>query len=340
MYYVPAQKDRALTDYMVFGLLISLIAHVAIALILTHTKSPLPQSAITVELVADPEQRTPALQQPRQIVTTPDNHEETETPLENTRLLAEKNFAAKQEKIRHGDAPNAEPNARKSLAAKQASPERRESKPQKQEAPTKLKQLSLDRDTLLNEFSLPAHPDSKQAESENSSSTLARREYQAFSRPAGSGAAFLGMNGIPDYLPNLPDGDITMLNTKANLFAVFVRRVATQVFAQLRSNGWESLRAGDIQQIGSFVTVRAILSPAGKLLKVELLEPSGSPKFDETVRRAAELGARDPNPPKAAAAEDGNIHFIFQSKSWSRFGASRNGAPSERRWLLLGTGLE
>ena len=53
----------------------------------------------------------------------------------------------------------------------------------------------------------------------------------------GTGAKFFGNSGSTDYLPNLPDGDITLLNTKADHFAVFVRRVAARVFAALRSSG-------------------------------------------------------------------------------------------------------
>ncbi|RMG43853.1 MAG: energy transducer TonB, partial [Candidatus Dadabacteria bacterium] len=163
----------------------------------------------------------------------------------------------------------------------------------------------------------------------------------AFSRPSGSGARFLGLSGSPDYLPSLPDGDLTLLNTKASRFAVFVRRVATQVFSELRQSGWERLSAGDIMSMQGFSTVRAVISKDGKLLRIEPLESSGSSRFDSVLFEAAKRGAADPHPPAAAAASDGNIHFIFKARSWVRiYSDPRTGARNERRWLLLATGLE
>ena len=39
-----------------------------------------------------------------------------------------------------------------------------------------------------------------------------------------------GPRGSADYLPNVRQGDITLLNTKADRFAPFVRRVGMRVF--------------------------------------------------------------------------------------------------------------
>jgi hypothetical protein len=159
-----------------------------------------------------------------------------------------------------------------------------------------------------------------------------------FSRPPGSGAAIIGMRGNPDYLPNLPDGDLTLLNEKADQYAVFVIRVATQVFGQLRSSGWEQLQYGDIANISDYNTIEAILSPRGELLRVLIHAGSGSARFDRIVEASVTRGARDPNPPPGAAAPDGNVHFIFKAKSWSEVG--HQGRMYERRWLTLATGLE
>ena len=114
-----------------------------------------------------------------------------------------------------------------------------------------------------------------------------------------------------------------------------------QVLAALRSEGWDSLRPQDVLDISGYTTVRAVLSPKGDLIKVVLEGSSASVRFDEVVLSAAKHGAADRNPPKEAVAPDGNYHFIFKSKSWVGMGANRrNGAPFERRWLLLATGLE
>jgi hypothetical protein len=175
--------------------------------------------------------------------------------------------------------------------------------------------------------------------SQSSSSDLSK--YEAFSRPPGSGATFVGSGGVSDHLPNLPDGDITLLNAKANTYAGFVRRVAVQVFAQLRSQGWEKLTMGEVRRIGDFTTIEAILSPEGRFMTMRIVEGSGSPSFDSVVKQSVAVGARDPNPPAGARASDGKIHFIFKARSWASIGAGgRAGGPSEHRWLLLATGLE
>jgi hypothetical protein len=152
--------------------------------------------------------------------------------------------------------------------------------------------------------------------SQSSSSDLSK--YEAFSRPPGSGATFVGSGGVSDHLPNLPDGDITLLNAKANTYAGFVRRVAVQVFAQLRSQGWEKLTMGEVRRIDDFTTIEAILSPEGRFMTMRIVEGSGSSSFDSVVKQSVAVGARDPNPPAGGRA----------------------GGPSEHRWLLLATGLE
>ncbi len=200
-----------------------------------------------------------------------------------------------------------------------------------------VKDLKLDDETLAMKFgNVPKNAQSaKGAESTPDLST-----YAAFSRPPGSGATFVGSGGVSDHLPNLPDGDITLLNAKANTYAGFVRRVAVQVFAQLRSQGWEKLSMSEVRRINDFTTIEAILSPEGRFVTMRLIEGSGSPQFDSVVKQAVPAGMKDPNPPAGARASDGMIHFIFKARSWASIGAGRSGAPSEHRWILLATGLE
>ena len=142
------------------------------------------------------------------------------------------------------------------------------------------------------------------------------------------------------YLPNLPDGDMTLLNTKAEYFAVFVRRVATRVFSELRLSGWEILSKDDIRMINSFSEIEAIMSLDGNILNVKLLSSSGSSSFDDILKHAVKVAGKDNNPPANAKAADNLIHFIFQAKSWSKMGTNPNGSLGERRWLLLSTGLK
>jgi hypothetical protein len=97
----------------------------------------------------------------------------------------------------------------------------------------------------------------------------------------------------------------------------------------------------EIQAMTDDATIEAVLSPEGNFLRATILERSGSTPFDSVVKLSVSQGARDPNPPPGARADDGLIHFIFKARSWSQIGADRRtGAAVEHRWLLLATGLE
>jgi hypothetical protein len=157
-------------------------------------------------------------------------------------------------------------------------------------------------------------------------------EYRPFTRNATQARI-----GSPDLLPNVRDGEITLLNAKADVYAVFVRRVALKVFTELRHKSWSDLSYQMARSTSKFSTVRATMSPEGKLLRVQLIDSSGNSQFDQLLNQSATSGTWDQNPPIGARAADGQIHFIFKSKTW----AERYGDRSiERRWLLLATGLE
>lgn len=278
---------------------------------------PLPKvSSIPIQLsIVEPNRR--------QIVTPPENALEVKEN-KTAKYLSDKNLQTEKEQIKKGSGKKTEIPVR-SKAAQPSSPEKPEQK--------RIKTLKLKEDLVQSKFGLKPSEIEKLKENPN-------KVQQEFSRPEGSGAAFLGLGGVPDFLPDLPDGDITFLNTKASQFAVFVRRVATRVFGQMRQTGWDYLRAEDIRSIKDFARVRTILDPNGKVLSVSLIQSSGNRKFDDVLVNAARIAAADKNPPQEAALSDGNYHFIFQSRSWVRGVIGRSGNPTERRWLLLSTGLE
>lgn len=315
----------------------------------------------------------------RQIVAPPEDPESQRAPDAATKLLSDRDFTAEREQVHRGDAPDAGVAIGKSgprgQAARRDSVDRdpAERQPPVREPPVKRPPdqkppasqparrqqtsparperprqeplaLKLDNATVFQKFAVERDRDPAKADPQRDlfgASNSARTNPRPFSRPAGSGAAFIGNRGANDFLPNLPDGDITLLNAKADRFAVFVRRVATQVFAQLRQSGWETLQRSDVFSIDDYSTVHAIVGPDGMLKRVMLEGASGSGRFDDVVLTAARKGTRDPNPPPEALAADGNYHFIFKAKSWSQIASSaRTGAPFERRWLLLMTGLE
>jgi len=369
--------QNSLEDFFWRGVLGSLLVHVlliALALfsgMLPGTAKEAPEQALMVTLVPPPRSREaqapPVI--PRQIVSPPENT--SETPPKDPTFLSERDSFALRVQIKRGDdpeagAPGGASNSRPSLPhLKEQPPQKTMAKVKsepvlkdaaKSSAPFKpafdakkpLAGLKLDRETLIQKFSVPETESTEDrlaaalgGQPAASSRTNSLSDSRPFARAPGSGARIMGNAGSNDFLPALPDGDITMLNAKASLFAVFVRRVAVQVFGHLRASGWEHLRAEDIQSMTTDTTVRAVLSKDGKLLKVELEDGSGSSRFDEVLRAAVQSGARDPNPPAAAALRDGNIHFVFKARSWVRYAADpRSGFPGERRWLVLGTGLD
>lgn len=327
------------------GLSISLIIHALLLGVIltssTHYPAPVAVMDVTIEPPSALHSRT------KEIVSPPAAR--AIKPPEDTNKLSDLDSLAVKEQVQRGDnggLPGA-PSQSQQQEHKQAQEQQRPVKQapiDKQPEHTSndghpLKNLKLDDATLAMKFG--SQPSKATKQSSNAAPAATLNEYQAFSRPPGSGAAFLGNAGINDHLPNLPDGDITLLNAKANTYASFVRRVAVQVFTQLRSQGWEKLSQQQIQQLSDFTTIEAVLSLQGKLLSVRILSSSGSTHFDSVVNLSVSAGVRDPNPPPGAEAQDGAIHFIFKARSWSQMGFNRrSGASLEQRWLLLATGLE
>lgn len=345
-------------DPLLLGLPLSLAIHaLLLASILSSNAPHPPQTAIINVSLEMPKT---GRNEPKEIVSPP--LQKSLTPPEITNKLSESDSVAVKEQVRRGDnggAPGAPSNMPQQPQTKRAANQSHQSQhppapplPKEQEQPAPpnrahssskgehpLKNLKLDDATLAMKFGSSAAQ--RPAQQSSSSRSSNPSEYQAFSRPPGSGAAFLGNAGISDHIPNLPDGDITMLNAKANTYASFVRRVAVQVFTQLRSQGWERLSRQQIQQLSDFTTVEAILSRQGSLVGVKIHGSSGSSSFDSVVQLSVKAGTQDPNPPPGAEAKDGYIHFIFKARSWSQMGVHpRSGIPSEHRWLLLATGLE
>jgi hypothetical protein len=336
MNYYDTTKSKKLVEPLFLGCVASLSLHL-IGFFLIFSKAKIDNyssKSFLVEINISPEIDKTT---PKQIVS--ETLQEESQPEKIPTLLSEKDISAVKEEIRRGDgagdintksiaSQTSPPTAVKEKSAiinkQHYSPDQHAPSPQIE---LKDKNLFLDQKTVLRNFS-----DTSQENSLNDT----RLTPQAFTRPSGSGAQFIGLGGSADYLPHLPDGDLTLLNAKAEKFAVFVRRVALQVFTALKLSGWERLRRSDLLQIKEESTVIALLSRDGKQLQVKMISGSGSPLFDKTVELSVKEGAYDQNPPTAALAADGNIRFIFKAKSWSRLDANFR----ERRWLLLATGLE
>ena len=278
--------------------------------------------------VKEKEKETDIPQPKKQIVTPP--KEKAEEPPKETPFLTDFNTKAEVEQIKRGENGGAIKSKLQKEGEQTPSSKISKKKPKPKAAKEKKTPLDLKpNNELLSKFALKE----PQEELEETS--------EPFSRSPGSSAQFLGLSGSSDFIPHLKDGDITLLNAKADKFAVFVRRVAIQVFNEIKDEGWRYLAAHEIRQLKQYSTVIAKLSPEGELLSIQLEESSGVNRFDEALKRSVSKGAHDPHPPPAAAASDGNFHFIFQARSWSkRYGNPRQGGTGERRWLILRTGLK
>ena len=122
-----------------------------------------------------------------------------------------------------------------------------------------------------------------------------------------------GNRGTLDHLPDIQRGNVTLLNTKANVFSPFVRRVGERVFQHLIIRQ----RRLELQQILSAhhpVQMRAILDSRGKLNSVQIEGQSGSATMDDTLSDALNTAAFDNNPPPAAANPSGDFEFVFQAQ--------------------------
>ena len=289
-----------------------------------------PKNSIKIRLQKD--------QQKKQLVTPPQITEKI-PPIE-TNKQSDNDSSTKTEQIKRGTEGSTVISKKKGKPippapepqTKTKNETKTRAKTKKEVSPKKIKTLTLPKSEI-------AKFTTKTTRKTPSSNQERKIETRPFSRPQGSGAAILGSRGIQDYLPDLPDGDITLLNAKANKYAVFVRRVAKRVFGHLRQSGWEKLSISNVQAIKDFSEIHAKIDLNGKLTSLILLSPSGSQRFDIVVQESVQSGAKDKNPPRDAANADGQIHFVFKSRSWVQRAVGRNGGPTQRRWILLGDGV-
>ena len=306
---------------VLYAVLVSLLIH-SFLIFGLHLDPPQRGAApIVVSLVTPEEKPAPqleklALDKAKQQIVSHTEARETETPPE-TRLLSEKNAVTEKEQIKRGF-PS--------------------STPAPSEPVLRLSDALMQQSLLGKRRSDTATADSDSEQSvkkqlSNKGHIAQLDSYRPFSRNSFFNQ---GPVGDPDYLSRIPDGDITLLNTKAERFAVFVRRVAWQVFGALRKHNWADVPRSEVRRVRDFVTIQAILSKNGELRMVKLLDSSGSFVFDKAVLAAVKEGAWDQNPPAGAEATDGTFQFVFKSKAWTQGGKADF---MEERWMLLSTGL-
>jgi hypothetical protein len=293
--------------------------------------------------VKDKPEPKPEERLPEQIVSPPDQVND-EVP-EKTRLLSDRNSATKEQTVAHGTPLPTPPSKEKTQSKEKPDTEKPPTQlamkaptvpptpkppidkkveqaleptpsknltPGKPDAPARTPQLFARPDDLLAQgwLSDAGSDQEKKAERQPPQG----RDLIALAPPPRESLLSLpGPVGVPDFLPDIRQGNLTFLNTKAHRFAPFVRRVALRVFQHLIIHQRKQLHLDDVVAARDVVTIEAKLDLQGNLKKLYIQTRSGSYAVDETLLKACEKGAWDENPPPEAKAEDGYIHFIFRS---------------------------
>jgi len=273
----------------------------------------------------------------RQIVAPSDAGEE-KAP-ENTRLLSDRDNTVKEEKVKRGDAPGGVEAKGESSAPHQAD-EKRERRAAARQPPapapeehTRIAALPKLEQLLphIGDFALlssppPTRPAAHAAENRN---LLVAR-----------GSAFSSRPGSNDFLPTIREGDVTLLNTKAERFAPFVRRV----FQHLQMSLEQAVRARGVVGGREFAVVEAVMNKQGQLVTARVVQRESNSNL-AADRRLLETTKPDiffdANPPPGAEASDGNIHFVLLVDLMVQSGVDpRSGVPGAGYSGIAGVGLD
>jgi hypothetical protein len=294
-----------------------------------------------------------------QIVSPPDSPEEKP---DHARLFSDRDSRALEEMIKRGEpAPPARPpsqvakpdNSKSAPADKRPATQARggaqgsdsgsalaKTEPQDRAASTRTAPAIGLSDLFVRPSELARDPALRKGQSgeDDRSEEGGQRDLASLSRP--ELWADPGERGTPDYLPDVKLGNFTMLNTKADRFAPFVRRVGLRVFQSFSMEFKQLIFAGNVPQGRDNVEIEAVMSRDGKRLEVYLKQRSGNLSSDRVL-----LGTLndhiffDENPPEQAVAQDGLIHFVFALNAAVWYGHDENGRLQPGAHWVLGAGL-
>lgn len=284
---------------------------------------------------AAPAQPPPVLVPERQLVSPPDAGEEK--PPANARLLSDRDNTVKEEMVHRAEPAAGDPDAKPApppQEAKVAKPEAAPAPPKPQVAPKpqaaprpplaresthtqvaslpKLDQLLPPAGDLISE-GLVKPQEARPAPAPQQQASVQRNDLLRHGDPWRNGGA---RGGSLDFLPSVREGDITMLNTKAEQFAPFVRRVAVRVFENFRILLRRSIDSRSAESVEEYATIEAIMDKQGRLLSIQPKDRSTNAALatDRNLQAATREGFFDRNPPPGAEANDGNIHFLFDAR--------------------------
>ncbi len=121
-------------------------------------------------------------------------------------------------------------------------------------------------------------------------------------------------DGSIDHLPDVDEGDVTALNTRASKYASFFNRVKNSV-----QEHWHAVDVhrmhdpyGRVYGVRDRITIVSVtLNPDGTLDDIQVEKNSGVAFLDEVALRAFREAQPFPNPPRGLADADGRIRFRF-----------------------------
>jgi hypothetical protein len=306
-------------------------------------QAPAPEAPPEPKQEAQPEKKLPL---PEQIVSPPDAAPNVAPP--DTRFKSDRDVTVEKQQVKKGQPKPGESAPGESAAAEAAKPPPKpqapkppQPKPQqkpaaKPAAPGRQKPPQVaalkNLDLLPNALKLAQEGYGQPAEVVPQEERVERRLTRG-----GADGLFIptGPTGTLDYLPDIREGDITLLNTKADMFAPFVRRVAVRVFQNMLITLKKDLSNASLSTLEN-VEAEAVMSPAGEMLGYSVTKRSTrvALSLDRRLQQACTVGFFDRNPPPGARAQDGNIHFVFV--------ATFEAQPTPRGLayaVMLGTGL-
>lgn len=295
-------------------------------------KAPAPPAAPQQQAAAQP---PPVLVPDRQLVSPPDAGEEK--PPENARLLSDRDNTVKEEMVHRAEPAAGDPDAKPAPPPQEVKPAKPEAAPaapkpqpvaKPQAAPRpqparesqhtqvaslpKLDQLLPPAGDLINE-GLVKPQEAPPAPAPQQQASVQRNDLLRHGDPWRTGGV---RGGSMDFLPSVREGDITMLNTKAEQFAPFVRRVAVRVFENFRILLRRSIDSRSAESVEEYATIEAIMDKHGQLLSIQARDRSTNAALatDRNLQAATKEGFFDRNPPPGAESNDGNIHFLFDAR--------------------------
>lgn len=124
----------------------------------------------------------------------------------------------------------------------------------------------------------------------------------------------LGDNGSFQYLKDVEEGDVTLLNQKRNRYWTFWDRMIRKVRREWNPKKEYRQRDpyGNVYGVGNFLTsVDVTLSADGSVHKLRVSKSSDIDFLDKEAVRALLQAGPYPNPPEGLKDEDGLIHFKF-----------------------------